>query len=328
MKLAVVGTGTIVKKFLYAVPKTAFFQCVAVCSRQQESGTCFIESCRDLEGLDTGAMQVYTDYTAMLAEPEIELVYIALPNSLHYSYAKQALLAGKHVICEKPFTVEAKETEELIAIAKERKQFLFEAITTRNLPNYEIVKKALPKLGQIRMIQCNFSQYSSRYGEYLAGETPNVFHPDYAGGALNDLNIYNLHFVIGLFGKPEHLFYQANRGRKGIDLSGVAVLGYDGFEAVCVAAKDSDSPDFVLIQGEKGYLKIDGQSSRCQQITICVDGQTETYGEGQIEGNVLYYETMVFADTIRHGDYLGCWQKLEETKEVMEVLEGLRRSAR
>ena len=158
MKLAVVGTGTIVKKFLYAVPKTAFFQCVAVCSRQQESGTCFIESCRDLEGLDTGAMQVYTDYTAMLAEPEIELVYIALPNSLHYSYAKQALLAGKHVICEKPFTVEAKETEELIAIAKERKQFLFEAITTRNLPNYEIVKKALPKLGQIRMIQCNFSQ--------------------------------------------------------------------------------------------------------------------------------------------------------------------------
>ncbi len=327
MKVAVVGTGSIVKKFLYAVSRTDFFQWAAVCSRQQESGRRLIESCQELEGLDTRVVQVYTDYVAMLADPELELVYIALPNSLHYPYTKQALLAGKHVICEKPFTVEPEETEDLIAIAKEQKLFLFEAITTRSLPNYKIAKEALPRLGQVRMVQCNFSQYSSRYGEYLAGETPNVFHPDYAGGALNDLNIYNLHFVAGLFGKPKRLVYEANRGRNGIDLSGVAVLGYDGFQAVCVAAKDSDSPDFVLIQGEKGYLKIDGQSSRCQQITVCADGRTETYGEDQTESNVLYYETMVFADIILHGDYETCWKKLEETREVMEILGALRKTA-
>ena len=326
MKLAVVGTGNIVRKFLYEVPKTGYFECVGVCSRRQESGERFIESCQGIEGLDTGAMQVYTDYAAMLADPAIELIYIALPNSLHYRYARQALEAGKHVIGEKPFTVEPEETDDLIALAREKRLFLFEAITTRNLPNYQIIRKKLPDLGQIRLIQCNFSQYSSRYDEYLAGETPNVFHPDYAGGALNDLNIYNLHFVVGLFGKPEQVSYQANLGRNGIDLSGVAVLSYDGFQAVCVAAKDSASPNFVLIQGEKGYLRIEGPSSRCQRIEIWSDDKKKEYGENQTEGNVLYYETMVFADIMAHEDYEACWQKLEETREVMEVLGAVRSS--
>lgn len=333
MKLAVVGTGNIVKKFLYGVSKTKKWQCIAVCSRQQASAQKFIDTC---ENLDSGQVKIYTDYEELLADSEIDMIYVALPNSLHYSYSKQALLAGKHVICEKPFTVKAEETAELIQLAQERKLYLFEAITTRNLPNYQIVKEKLPLIGPVRMVQCNFSQYSSRYDEYLAGETPNVFNSEFAGGALNDLNIYNLHFVMGLFGKPLGGAYYARLGRGDVDLSGVVILEYEGFQAVLAAAKDSASPNQVLIQGEQGYLRVVGESSRCRLVEVSVRERAavghgagdravaETFGASQTEDNVLYYEVQVFEDIMERQDYAACERKMAESLEVMEVLEMLR----
>lgn len=325
MKLAVVGTGNIVKKFLYGVSKSEGLVCDAVCSRREETAQHFIETC---DSLTEGQVRIFTDYEALLADPQISLIYVGLPNSLHYDYTKRALLAGKNVICEKPFTVTAAETKELSELAKNRRLFLFEAITTRNLPNYRLIREKLPALGRIRMVQCNFSQYSSRYDEYLAGGNPNVFNPEYAGGAWNDLNIYNLHFVMGLFGKPESGIYRANFGANGIDVSGAALLTYDGFQAVCVAAKDSASPNFAMIQGEKGYLLVDGQTSRCPRVTVCAGGQTETFGEDQTEENVLTYEVAVFEKIMQANDYEACSRKLAESVEVMEVLEELREAER
>lgn len=333
MRIAVVGTGNIVKKFLYGVSKTKSWQCVAVCSRKEESAQKFIGSC---DSLEKDSVRICTDYDVMLTEVDIDLIYIALPNSLHYSYTKKALLAGKHVVCEKPFTIEPEETAELIRLATERRLYLFEAITTRNLPNYQIVKDYLSRIGQVRMVQCNFSQYSSRYDEYLAGEMPNVFSTEYAGGALNDLNIYNLHFVVGLFGKPQGSSYHPTLGRNGIDLSGVALLQYDGFQAVLVAAKDSASPNQVLIQGEKGYIRVQGESSRCRLVEVSIRDQAavghgagdrataQVYGAEQTEDNVLYYEVQNFEDIMSRDDYEACQRKLSESMEVMEVLGALR----
>ena len=333
MRLAVVGTGNIVKKFLYGVSKTKGWKCVGVCSRKQESAQAFIDSC---DSLDKNLAVIYTDYDQMLTNPEIDMIYVALPNSLHYEYSKKALLAGKHVICEKPFTVMAEETAELIQLATEGGLYLFEAITTRNLPNYKIVGEKLPLIGPIRMVQCNFSQYSSRYDEYLAGGVPNVFNPEFAGGCLNDLNIYNLHFVMGLFGKPAGGAYYARLGRNDIDLSGVAVLEYPGFQAVLSAAKDSSSPNQVLIQGENGYIRVVGESSRCRLVEVSLREQSavghgaadkslaETFGAEQTEDNVLYYEVQEFERIMDENDYETCKRKMSESLEVMEVLEMLR----
>ena len=333
MRLAVVGTGNIVKKFLYGVSKTKSWQCVGVCSRTQESAQKFIDTC---DSLDKGIVTIFTNYDEMLNSTDIDMVYVALPNSLHYEYSKKALLAGKHVICEKPFTVLAEETAELIEIAKENKLYLFEAITTRNLPNFQIVQEKLPLIGPIRMVQCNFSQYSSRYDEYLAGGLPNVFNPESAGGALNDLNVYNLHFVMGLFGKPLGGAYYARMGRNDIDLSGVAILEYKGFQAVLAGAKDSSSPNQALIQGENGYIRVVGESSRCRLVEVSVrdlgavghgaadKSMIDTLGAEQTEDNVLYYEVQEFERIINEQDYEACEQKMTESLEVMEVLEMLR----
>lgn len=323
MNLAVVGTGNIVKRFLDGVSKSEGICCRAVCSRKAESGRKFVQSCNSLAEA-AEEIRIYTDYDELLADDGIELIYIALPNSLHFEYTKRALHAGRHVICEKPFTVEVKQAEELIALAEEKQIFLFEAITTRSLPNYKRIREELSKLGRIRMVQCNFSQYSSRYDEYLAGGVPNVFSPAFSGGALNDLNVYNLHFVAGLFGMPAGGSYAANVGRNGIDLSGVAVLHYDGFQAVCIAAKDSASPNFALIQGEKGYLKIEGESSRCRRAEVCVDGRTERFGEEQSEENALVYEVLEFEKIMKENDFAACRRLLSETRMVVEILASLR----
>ena len=120
MNIGILGTGSIARTMAAEFAKVPAFRCEAVCSRQQATGEALAQQ--------FGIPKVYTDYDAMLADPDIELVYIATPNSLHYAQTKAALLAGKNVLCEKPFVPTVAEADELIALAKEKHLFLFEAI--------------------------------------------------------------------------------------------------------------------------------------------------------------------------------------------------------
>ncbi|MEI7845848.1 MAG: Gfo/Idh/MocA family oxidoreductase, partial [Chloroflexota bacterium] len=195
MKIATIGTGFIVDTFLESLQTIPGVECIAMFSRKAETAAALVQKYQiDL---------VYTDMDAMLANSNVDFVYVASPNSMHYEHALKALQCGKNVICEKPFTSTSKETEHLISAARGKHLMLFEAITTIHLPNFQFLKENLSRLGKIRIIQCNYSQYSSRYNKLLAGETPNIFNPQFSGGALLDINIYNLHFVINLFGRPQ-----------------------------------------------------------------------------------------------------------------------------
>lgn len=271
-----------------------------------------------------GIKTIYTDYKEMLTDQNVDTVYIASPNSLHYPYAKEALLAGKHVICEKPFTSNVKEFMDLKQIAKEKKLFLFEAIVTIHMPNYLEIKKQLSKLGTIRMVQCNFSQYSSRYDKFLAGETPNVFNPKFSGGALSDINIYNLHFVMGLFGKPQHVHYFPNKHENGIDTSGVAILEYDTFKAVCVGCKDTKSHNIAQIQGELGYISVNSETSKCSHAVLNIGTESIDLTLEQNE-DALYYELKDFIKIIDQQDHERCMELLEYSQIVMEVYEAARK---
>lgn len=255
MKVATIGTGFIVDWFLTAVQESAGISCVAMYSRKESSA----RTLADKYEID----KIYTKLDEMLKDEDINFVYVASPNSLHFEHALKALKAGKNVICEKPFTSTVKEFDCLVKEAQARHLYLFEAIVTAHMPNYLRMKEELPRLGTIRMVQCNFSQYSSRYDKFLQGETPNVFNPEFSGGALADINIYNLHYVIGMFGKPKKVHYYANLHDNGIDTSGVVLLQYDGFQAVCVGCKDTRSECIAQIQGEKGFITMRSETSRC-----------------------------------------------------------------
>lgn len=314
MNVATIGTGFIVDWFLNAVAQNEGITCVAMYTRKKEHAQALAEKYE--------VATIYEDIDAMFEDASIDAIYIASPNSLHYTYALQAMQHGKHVICEKPFTSTLAEFDELQAYAKEHHLFLFEAIVTSHMPNYQIIKEQLPNLGTIRMVQCNFSQYSSRYDKFVANETPNVFNPAFSGGALADINIYNLHFCIGLFGKPKAIHYYPTIQR-GIDTSGTALLEYDGFQAICVGCKDSKSHCLAQIQGEKGYLFLDSETSRCKSIKVFEDGEEKDISLEQNE-DALYYEVKEFVTIYNNQDYDTCYQKLDYSRIVMECYQQAR----
>ena len=317
MKFAAIGTGAITKSMLAEYARSEHLQCDAIVSRKEETGRAIADQ--------FGIPKVYTDMDAMLADPEIELVYVASPNAIHYGQTKAALLAGKHVICEKPFAPTLAEAEELVALAKEKHLLLYEAITTAHHPNYALIRQQIPELGPIKMVLCTFCQFSSRYPALLEGKVSPVLDPAYKGGALMDINLYNIHFVVGLFGAPGKVHYYPNLHSNGVDTSGLLVLEYPGFICQCVGAKDCAAENGIQIVGEKGRIHVTPSGSNCQKVEFCLRGQEPqitAYPEGP-----WYYEVQDIGRLIAEGDYEGCYAALETTLQVVDVLEKARKDA-
>ena len=199
MNIGMVGTGSIAHTMAKEFARLTTMPVVAVYSRNADTGVAMAH--------EFHIPKVYTEYDEMLADSEVELVYIATPNSLHFEQAKAALLAGKHVLCEKPIVPTVAQLDELLSLAEERHLHLLEAITTIDHPNYGMAKLFAKEIGDIKTVSCTFCQYSSRYDAFMNGQTPPVFDPAYCGGALMDLNIYNIYFVVGLFGDPKAVHY-------------------------------------------------------------------------------------------------------------------------
>ncbi len=316
MKILTIGTSWITSRFLEAIDLVDRVQHVAIYSRSLEKAKAFKEDCVYFDDLDEA-----------LNSDIFDTVYIASPNSLHYPQAKQALLANKHVICEKPFVSTKEQLIELIEIASSNELFLFEAITTLHLPNYQIIKENLNRVGKAKLINCNFSQYSSRYQRYLDGQQTNIFDPKFDGGALRDINVYNIHFVLGLFGMPESYHYYANRGYNQVDTSGVLLLQYKDFVGVLIGAKDSSSESYGIIQGELGTIEVsDSSLGRCQKVKFMghiMDNQQEVQVEtlSVDQKHHMSYELEVFRDMVENKDYMTRDKYLNHSLKVVEILE-------
>ncbi len=320
MKIAILGTGMIVKEAMAAIKQTDRWELAAIFARPRSKDK------GEALAAEFGVPKVYTDYDELLKDEEIDFVYVGLVNSAHYQYAKDALMAGKNVICEKPFTSTAAEAAELASLANEKKLFLFEAVTLLHLPNFAAVKENLTKIGRVRLIQANYSQYSSRYDKYLAGSVAPAFDPMLSGGALYDINIYNLNFIIALFGRPAAVDYFGHIGFSGADTSGAAVLRYGGFTAVSVGAKDSASPCFIIIQGEKGYIRVEGAPNELKSVEVCAEGEI-TRHENNKHAHRMVHEFEEFADVYEKGDFATMALWLTTSVQVMDAAELLRKSA-
>jgi predicted dehydrogenase len=175
------------------------------------------------------------------------------------------------------------------------------------------------------MMQANFSQYSSRYGRYLSGIVDPSFDPVCQGGALRDINIYNIHFAAALFGESLEGQYYPNIGFNGVDTSGVLVLKYDGFSAVCTAAKDSDSPCFVIVQGERGHMIMNSKPNAPSELTTFISGAEEKECCYKTKPcHRMTREFVDFAQMIRDKDHLRARYYEEETLAAMKILASIR----
>ncbi len=217
MKYGVIGTGWIAKSFIDGARMLCGADFTAVYSRTKESGSKF--------AAENNIPAVFTDISEF-AKGDFEAVYIASPNRLHYEQTKLMLENGKHVICEKPITVEPEELEELQALARKNNLIYIEAIMYMFNPARDLLKEALSKIGKITSVHFDFSQLSSKYPAYLKGELPNIFNPALATGCLMDLGIYCVYPALDLFGIPEKITACAHFMESGADGSGNAALLY------------------------------------------------------------------------------------------------------
>lgn len=311
MKLGIVGTGQIVKEILPLLNSWSW-TAEALCGTPRSAGT--VQRLCDTHGIPLA----YTDYSTMLEEVDVDAVYIAIPNSLHYRFAKQALEAGHNVILKKPMTSHNWEAETLSALAREKNLYLYEAITTLYMPCYEKIKEWLSRIGTIKLVSCNYSKYSSRYDAFQAGNILPAFDPARSGGALMDLNLYNLHYLIGLFGCPQDVSYHANLER-GIDTSGVLLLDYGTFCAVSIAAKDSTAPPSYVIQGTEGYIRQDVPANVCIEAVLHLNDGTEELYQSCFPSR-LELEFRSFAEEIDSGSRSACYLRLEHSVLVSQIL--------
>lgn len=318
MKLGIVGSGKIVQEFLPWLAQSPVVEVAALCSTQRSAAQA--KALCEQYGVPLHT----TDYEELLKA--VDTVYVALPNLLHTAYTRAALEAGRNVIVEKPLAPCAAEAIQLADLARKKGLFLFEAVTTLYMENYHKLRQLLPRVGPVKLVQCNFSQYSSRYDAFCAGQVAPVFDPNQAGGALMDLAVYNISYLVGLFGEPQQVHYTANVER-GIDTSGILTMDYRSFKAVSIAAKDCAAPPRYVIQGTRGYLLQKSTANFCGPLTLHLnDGKEEHFSlNGKRPRCAAEFEA--FARAIDAGDQEMCSGMLDTSLAVSRVLTVARKDA-
>lgn len=316
MKLLLTGAGFIMQDFLSFADdlKDKGVELTAITGVPAEKDK--MEEFKEKHGIQ----ELYVDYDEALKNTAADTVYIGVPNFLHYSFAKKALEAGKNVICEKPFTVKYAEFKELKQLAIEKNLVLVEAITNQYLTNYKELKDNLKSLGPVRIVSMNYSQYSHRYNAFKEGKVLPVFDPKKGGGALMDLNIYNIHFLVGLFGMPKKVHYLANIQR-GVDTSGVLMLDYGDFKAVSIGAKDCAAPITSTIEGEDGSIVVNGPANVMDSFDMYHEKDLIKHVDDKIYPHRMYEEFINFAKIVDQHDMATVKKMLDHSDEVMQVVQ-------
>lgn len=280
LKYAVVGSGWIAEEFVKGASLVEGMEFAAMYSRTYEKGKAFAEKFADVP--------VYTDLNE-LAESDADAVYIASPNSLHYSQSKLMLEHGKHVLCEKPITISPEEFTQLFELAESKNLIYTEAIMMLHNPAREAVKNELKKIGKITTAHFDFSQLSSKYAALKRGELPNIFNPEMKTGCLRDLGIYCYYPAVDFFGLPDKIIASAGFVKTGADGYGTAVLDYADKQVTLTYSKLGEGCGGSCIMGDGGTITF-GSISKFTDVRVrYADGKCE-----KISGEIPKHQLMAF----------------------------------
>lgn len=309
IKYGVIGSGWIAEEFIKGANLVDGLVFSAMYSRTFEKGKAFAEKFADVP--------VYTDINEF-AKSDIDAVYIASPNLLHYSQSKLMLENGKHVLCEKPITVLPEEFVELSELAESKGLVYTEAIMMLHLPQRKIIKEKLKSLGKISTAHFDFSQLSSKYSALIRGENPNIFNPEMKTGCLRDLGIYCFYPALDFFGKPEKIISSAGFLSTGADGYGSAILDYADKQVTLTYSKIGQDFSGSQIIGDKGTMTI-GSVSKLTDIVIHYnDGATEKVYSDVEKHILMSAEAKDFSDYI-----LGKKTEAEINSIILSVLNAM-----
>lgn len=306
VRFATIGTGSIVESFLAGAALVEGLCHAAVYSRDEGHGRAFAQR--------HGVQQVFTCLEELARSPLIDAVYIASPNSLHYAQSMIFLENGKHVLCEKPISVREGDAAELLDAARKQGVVFMEAYIPLHLPQLQALKDAVGRVGKISLARFDFSQYSSKYPDYLAGGLPNIFNPAFCTGALMDLGIYCVYPAVLLFGRPRRILASASFLASGADGSGSVILDYPDMQAAITYSKTGQSRAGCEIIGSEGTITIGSISKLENMRLIPLDGETRELSGIEDKGTQMGYEARSFCACIQGfdacaGDYQG-WSEM------------------
>lgn len=258
IRWGIIGPGRIAEQFARALTVVDSASLYAVASSNQQRAEKFAH--------EHGAPVCYNSYQSLYEDPDVDAIYIATPHRFHFQQARECLLAGKPVLCEKPLTVNASETEELIALSKATGLFLMEALWTRYLPIYQHVKKWLDadKIGAITRVSSSFGFESPRHNE------DRLLNHDLAGGVLLDLGVYNLSLSQWIFeDQPEHFSINGFLGETHVDEHDEVLLRYSGGRTsdFIISLNQPLSNDLTIF-GSRGKISIDTMFWEAKKATL------------------------------------------------------------
>jgi predicted dehydrogenase len=314
LRVGMIGTSFICEWMCDAARRTDVCVMHAVFSRDEARGKAFAEK----EGIPLA----FSDFQAFLNCPEIDAVYVASPNAAHYRQTMAALSHGKHVLCEKPVAVNARQAERMIECAHEKKLVMIEAIRPVYEPFLMTLKNSLPLVGRVRRATFEFSQYSSRYDRFKAGEQINAFDASLGNASLLDLGVYCLHCAVALFGMPVSVHAGATFLPNGTEAAGTVLLDYGDQQTTICYSKVSEAAFPSQIQGEEGTLAFDKPNQPTYIRFYGRDGRVETLPFQPAKNNMVY-ELEAFHRMVRFCEPVEAYD--EQTLRVMQLLDAARR---
>ena len=314
VRWGILGLGNIARQFARDLPLVPNARLAAVGSRTQAGADRF--------GEEFGAPHRYASYADVAHDPDVDAVYIATPHTLHHENALLCLKAGKSVLVEKPFAVNAAQAREVVRTARERGLFAMEAVWTRFLPPIVRLRElvAAGAIGEVRMVQADFGFRTA------FNPAHRLFDPALGGGALLDVGIYPVSLASMLLGTPSGVVGLAHLGETGVDEQAGMVLRYPGGQlAVLSTAIRTTTPQEALILGTDGYIRVHSPWWNPTRLTLSRPKQSDEVIEPPRQGIGYHDEAAEVGRCLQAGQTESVVMPLDETVAVLETLDELRR---
>ncbi|CUI05887.1 Gfo/Idh/MocA family protein [Massilia antarctica] len=312
VRWAILGTGKIARAFATALRDTPGAVLAGVASRSLEGAQAF--------GAEFGAAACYGSYQALADAGDIDVVYIGTPHPMHVENAMMALDGGKGVLCEKPFTMNRREAEQIVALAREKKLFLMEAMWTRFMPALAEVRRIIAsgEIGSVHQVTADFG--------FAGTQDPlhRLNNPELGGGGLLDLGIYPLSIAAALLGPVADVRAMALMGETGVDIqTGFTMTHEGGGMSVCSCSLRARTPAELTVSGSLGQVRMNTMFHRAQSVTVTTADGARTIDTPYL-GNGYVHEAMEVGRCLKEGLLESPGMPLDETLHLMGVLDTMR----
>ena len=313
IRWGIIGTGNIARQFARGLAVLPDAELVAIGSRTAAAAEAFAAM--------FSVPHRHGSYEDLAQDPDVDVVYVATPHSLHRPNTLLCLRAGKAVLCEKPFAINAAQAGEMIRLAREKGLLLMEAMWSRFFPAMAKVRELLAAgaVGQVWLLTADFG-FRARFDP-----SSRLFDLALGGGALLDVGVYAVSLASMVFGPPSRVTGLAHLGPTGVDEQAGIILGYEGGPlAVLATAIRTATPQEAMLMGSDGHIRIHPRWWVPTRLTLSVSGREDEILELPFTGNGYNYEAAEVMACLRAGKLESEVMPLDETLSIMRALDQLR----